>query len=171
MSPQARPTDATGLQSLVLKLESWVQEEIGAQRRMVDLLAKQEAEIMACRPEEVSACGKAIEGELSTVPGRERRRREVVEALARAWGLGSGVLTVSSVCVRLDEAGIDATRLRRMRDDLRDATAKALRLGRRISVLARYHGELFQEVVGVLVGNPAGSQGEQHRGALLDTQV
>ena len=167
----AQHTDSARVQSLVLKLEAWVQEETGAQRRMLDLLKRQEAAILAYRPEEVADCGQAVERELSSVPGRERRRREVVESLGRAWGLGSGVLTVSSVCVRLEEAGLDASRLRRMRDDLRDATAQALRLGRRISVLARYHGELFEEVVGILVGSSDAAKNDQHRGALLDTQV
>ena len=169
MNQQA--TDSARVQSLVLKLEAWVQEETGAQRRMLELLRRQEAAILAYQPEEVADCGQAVERELSTVPGRERGQRDVVEALARVWGLGAGVLTVSSVCVRLEEGGIDATRLRRMRDDLRDATAQALRLGRRISVLARYHGELFEEVVGILVGNSGAAKYDQHRGALLDTQV
>ena len=104
------------------------------------------------------------------IPADEGRDKRVVVLLGACWGVDAGALTVTSVCERVEASGLDAARLRRMRDELREATARALRLGRRISVLARYHGELFEEVVGILVGRSE-TNNDPQRGALLDTQV
>ena len=155
------------IHALVIKLTSWAQEELGAQRRMHALLAEQERAVRAIDSPAITASGARIEEEIAGALSRERRRTRLLKGLGQAWGVDPNALTLASVCER---AGDDAAGLLKLRGELRDEAARAVRLGRRITALARYHGGLLEEVMQVLVGE-AGDGTEKRAGVLVDAEA
>lgn len=134
------------------RLESMLQEEHGAQRRLVQLLSEQEQAIVAGDRDELCRTATGIEAELAAEGARRRRREALVEQLSRALGAPTGASTVSSLSERLAAAGEPVERVRRLRDELRETVLDVRRRARRITVVATEHGELLNDVLRVLVG-------------------
>ena len=129
---------------LMRRLEAYVQEEIGAQRRLLEILETQEHSIRSGDSAALAEQGREIERELRTRAERARRRSALLELFGRLWDVAPGTLTLSSICERAgDEAGL----LLRQKDDLRNVVAAVTRSSRRLSSAARLHRRLIAEVI------------------------
>jgi hypothetical protein len=135
-----------------LRLNAWLQEEIGAQRRLDALLAEEERAIRAVDTPAILAAGERVQAELRASAPRERRRQALMADLGRAWGVDPRALTLASIAARLGAGSREADLLLRQRADLRAVAAEVARRGRRIASLARYHAGLFGELLNTLLG-------------------
>jgi len=142
------------LQSSVIRLEAWLQEELAAQERMVELLERQEQAIRNSDDPGLKAAGKDLDLELTSQPRRAARRGVLLAELANAMGIAPTALTLSHVADHAEANGINPTRLRTLREEIRSAAANVLRRGRRVASLARYHQGLLSELMGVLFEDP-----------------
>ena len=143
------------LQSLMNHLESCMRDHVGAQNRMITLLEEQERCVLEERPAAVELATQALSAELRTVPERTARRDKILARFALAWGVAAGSLTLSSVADRFGagESGGDSGKLRELRDELREATAKCMRLNRRVSALVRLHRRVMLDVIDSLLSD------------------
>ena len=89
---------------------------------------------------------------------------------ANALGIAPTALTVTEIADRADTYGVDTTRLRRLREDVREEAAAVLKRGRRVASLARYHQGLLNELMGILFDQPGATltDGRPH---LLDAEA
>ncbi len=156
------------LRALAHRLQAWLQEELGAEQRLRDLLLAEERAIRAADAGALADAARRIEEEVRGGAARERRRAELVKAFGRALQVDPGVLSISSIAERLGQGTPEAEGVLRLRAELRRAAADVARLGRRIASLARYHQGLFAELMGALLGVEAGRTIEG--GALIDAR-
>ncbi|MEM7307064.1 MAG: flagellar export chaperone FlgN [Planctomycetota bacterium] len=140
------------VRALVNQLQTWLQEEVAAQRSMRALLTDQERAIRATDTVALEETGRGIERELAAASRRERRRSTLLTGLGQAWGVDPGALTLTSIGERLGIASPETERILRLRAELREETALVVKLGRRIAALARYHGALLADLMHALLG-------------------
>lgn len=153
--------------TLLGHLEAWVQEETGAQLRLLDLLERQEKAVSSKRSADMREAARKIEAELETRGARDRRRRDIFNAFARAWDVSANALTVGSIAERLGE---HSERLVRMRTELASLTEEVRRMGRRATVLVRQNQSVLQEVIEFLVDQD-GKDGADMGGRLVDAKA
>lgn len=154
MSTQTRTqtSPARGLESDLVQLEAWAQEELCAQTALEAALRSQEQAIRAGSTADLLAASEAVRAATQRNALREKRRVAGLRALARRFGVAPETLTLASIAERVEVAGLDASRLRRTRAELRDVAASALRRGRRVASLARQHRSLVDELFRTLAG-------------------
>lgn len=152
------------IQKHVLKLEAYLQEEKGAQGRLLALLEAQEKAVVEGDTSALEITGAELEQELAGEPRRERRRREILNEIGRALGVPVGILTVRSLAERL---GPDGERLMRLRDELREALVAVRRKSGRVAAIARGQRDIVRDVMCLLFGEPD----EAGRGALVNTEA
>lgn len=155
--------------AIAIRLTAWLQEEIAAQGRLDAVLAEQERAIGAVDTAAILATGEAVQTELRTASGRERRRAALMADLGRAWGVDPRALTLTSVAMRLGAGSREGELLLRQRAEVRAVAAEVARRGRRIASLARYHAGLFGELMGALLG--AEGRAAAGDGVLVDAKV
>jgi len=155
--------------SLAIRLSAWLQEEIAAQHRLDAMLADQERAIRAADTDAILASGAQVEAELRAGSARERRRKQLMAELGRTFGADAKALTVRSIAVRLGAETREGEMLLAQRAELRAVAARVTRRGRRIAGLARYHAELFGELMNTLLGVEGARPLED--GALIDAKV
>ncbi len=146
------------LESIIIRLEAWLQEELAGQERLDTLLSQQEAAIRRSDDAALAEAGKAVDAELAGQPRRAAKRSLLLAELANTLGVAPTALTLTDIADRADTYGVDTTRLRRLRETARDKTAAVLKRGRRVAALARYHQSLLSELMGILF-DPTGSAG------------
>jgi len=154
------------LDGLIPRTEAWVQEEIGAQRLLLDNLRLQQA---ALEDADLKSLDGAVRGgrELARKgPERDRRRRMLLKDFQRLWGVSAQSMTLGSICSRLGGSG---RRLVRLRSDLRDILREVARVGQRVRTLARYHQGVLHEVVETVVEQEGGST--ERGGTLLNAEA
>lgn len=149
--------------TLLRQLESYAQEELGAQIRALELLEAQERALIDGDASRIESATRALERDLQSVPARARRRDDALAQLARLWELAPKTLTLASVAER---AGDEGERLRRQRAELRDVLAKVARLTRRNTLRARVHERLNADVLQTVLAVDPGST----LGALIDAE-
>ncbi len=140
------PKTNKGLQSELVQLEAWAQEELASQAELSKALNLQEAAVRAGSTEDLLAGTKAVESATRNNVLRERRRVAGLRTLARRFGVAVETLTLQSISERVAACGLDVSRLDRMRADMRVSVADALRRGRRIASLARQHRSLMDNM-------------------------
>ena len=153
--------------TLAIQLESWVQEEIGAQARLAQALAALERAVRAGTGAPIGPAGAALEAELAGAPAREARRRALLGRLAAALGLPAQTLTLTRIAARLEGEKIDTTRLAGLRAELRVTVAGVARSARRLAAVAQYHRGFLDELCRALLdqdANPAAGQLVDARG-------
>lgn len=133
---------------LVRQLESYVQEEIGAQSRTIELLNTQQIALRDASAKGIEAGSRDLELAIRAAGQRAQRRIELVRRLALAWSVAPQTLTLSSIAER---AGPDGDRLRRLRDELRQVTARVARSSRLAGALASAHQRLLKEALDVIL--------------------
>lgn len=134
-------------------LEAYVQEEIGAQSRLLTLLQAQEAALRSHSALELAAATASLDRELESTHDRARRRQTILESLARKWSVAASSLSLTSVVERVGDEG---ERLARQRGELERATRKVQRLARRNAVAANYHQRLTAEVLQAVLAPQSG---------------
>lgn len=157
---------AQSVQSALNALEGWVQEELAARRRMLALLEAQESAVKHNHGAEIETNLHAIEAELEQQSTRESRRTKLFDALAAHWSVASGALTLSSIAERAGERG---ERLKRLRDELADATREVVRRNRRLNALLNAHQKVVEELLGALIAIHGGDA-KSREGALVNTR-
>jgi len=144
------------LTTLAIHAEVWLQEELGAQRTLLDVLGRIEAAARTGTGPELARAGEELEGALAGTGARDGRRGALLARLAAVLGLSAGGVTLSQLSARLSGEGIDTTRLERMRAELRELVASVLRASRRTAALAQYHRGFFEELCRILrLGAPS----------------
>jgi hypothetical protein len=138
------------LSSLMIRLEAWIQEELGSQARMIELLDAQEKAIVVGDGPRLIELGEEMDEELGAKPGKSRNRTALLAGFGSAWSVLPETLTLSSIADRCEQEGLSAERLRALRNELRSSTAELLKIGRRIVSLAKYHQGLLSELRGTL---------------------
>lgn len=159
------------LDALLVQTESWAQEELAAQTRYSELL---EAQVEAVRNSSSDALLESIEqmdAEMEKRVGRERRRQALMKALAGEFGVDASTLTLTSIVERARLAGLNASRLEVARGKVRDAASRALRAGRRLATLVRYHQGVFQELLALITPREAGTQANESGGAWVHVEA
>lgn len=149
------------------QLEAYVQEELGAQGRLIALLEDQERALLSHERTSIEAVSEALHAQFPASAARSRRREELVGLLAQSWGVAANTLTLSSIVTR---AGADGERLARQRAELERATRRAQKLARRTAAAARLHSRLSNEIVRACLG--VGSEaGAQAAGAMVNAEA
>lgn len=136
------------VQSLINGLESWIQEELLARRRMLALLERQESAVKTAKGDELDECVRAIEKELDGQARRDEKRARIFAELGAAWSVDPSALTLSSIGER---AGPGAERMLALRDELLASGAELARRNRRVSALLNAHHRVIGELLGALV--------------------
>jgi len=139
------------VQALVNQVESWVQQELNAQRHLLELLEAQEKAIVDSSTEGITESGEQIQAQLRMGPARERRRQDLMRSFSRMWGVAAETLTLRSIAERAESEGVPTTTLGKLREDLRGVGAQVLRKGRRIATMAKYHQGFLAQVMGLLM--------------------
>jgi hypothetical protein len=148
------------------RLEAWAQEEIQAQRSFGDVLAAYERSIVLGEIEGLADGAVAVRNHLERSTLRDERRTELLGTIAADLRVGTGTLTLGSLCVR---AGDRAQRLSAARVELIAATRRAGDLARRVLILSRAQQQVLSEVLEAAFGKGEAVMGGQ--GRLVDTQV
>ncbi len=157
---------APDVQPLLGRLEASVQEEIEAQRRLRALLADEARALRGSDLAELRAALERIGAEIDRRVARDARRKPLLAALARAFGVGRDTLTLGSIAERAGERG---TRLARLREELRAAHADADAAARRAATLVRINRAALRDVVALLAGHAPDDP--VPAGGLLDARV
>jgi hypothetical protein len=154
------------IDGLLPRTVSWVQEELAAQRRLLENLKLQQAALEAADLDSLDVAVAAARELRSGAGARDSRRRMLLKDFQRLWGVSAKSMTLSSICARLGGSG---RRLKILRDELQDLLRDVARSGQRVRTLARYHQGVIREVVDEVVTNEGGST--ERRGTLLNAEA
>lgn len=154
-------------QSLLNSLEAWVQEEIGARRRMLGLIERQEEAVRKGRGADLERATRDVEAELATQADRALRRTKLFAAFGALWGVVPEALTLSSICERW---GAGAQRLEQLHKDLREATARVVKKNRRLASLMTLHQRVVEDLIGTLM-NMRDATALARSGTLVDAEA
>lgn len=148
------------VQSLINALEAWLQEELFARRRFLELLEAQETAVKRAEARGLSESVDAIEKEIEAQLLRDEKRVRLFAELGRHWGVAGDALTLTSIAERAGDAG---RRLATLRDELAAASERIVRKNRRVSRLLEAHQKVIEDLLRALVaiqgGVPGGSTG------------
>ena len=153
--------------TLLRQLESYVQEEIGAQGRLLASLEAQDRALRAHDAARIAEATRALDGEIEASSKRAQRRQELVSSLAKLWSVAPSSLTLGSIAERVGDEG---ARLGRQRNELQSASAQVAKLGRRNGLVARFHQRLTAEVLQAVLVQADGAPLHEG-GALVDAEV
>ncbi len=147
------------LTTLAIHVETWLQEELGAQHAILATLSRIEAAARAGSSTELASSGRELEGLLAQAGARDGRRAALLAKLAGALDLSPRGVTLSRLFARLSEARVETTRLEGMRSELRAVVRSVLEAGRRMAVLAQYHRGLLEEICQLFQAGSIGPEG------------
>ena len=158
-------------EALAIQAEAWAQEELHAQRELLALLERQERAIRAGSTEEIVATTAELDRGLARTPARDARRRALLARMEASSVAPrddrAKPATLGALCAILEAHGVDVSRLRQRREELRGAVAEVVRAGRRLAAIARYHGGLLEELCAALVRRETPSE----EGVLVDAEA
>jgi len=153
------------IDALVPRIEAVVQEELAAQRRILENLLEQEKALLSA---DVAGLEKALAETRNVIREagpRESRRRMLLKDFEHLWGVSAKSLTLSSIAARLGGSG---RRLKRMRAELADELREVARTAARVRTYARYQQGVIRETVERVV-EQEGGVGSQS-GTLVNTE-
>jgi len=154
------------LATLAIHTESWLQEELGAQRALLLALEKIDAAARAGSGAGIESGTRDLAELVALAGPREARRHALLARLAGELGLPLAQLTLTKVAQRLDAAALETTRLAGLRTELREVAARVLKAGRALAAVARYHRGLLTEICELFLSQAP--EGERH---LLDARA
>ena len=153
--------------TLLRQLEAHVQEEIGAQSRVLAALEAQGEALRSHESARIVAATAALDSEIAAQAKRSERRVELLSALAAVWSLPAGTLTLGSIVQRVGDEG---RRLARQREELTATVGSVARQSRRNRLVARLHQRVTSDILqAVLVENGSESVLAEG-GALVDAE-
>lgn len=138
----------TNPQSLLHSLEAYVQDEIGARQRMIEIVARQEDAVLRGKAHDLELATRELEAELALQTDRAGRRTKIFAVFGTHWQVAPAALTLSSIAERI---GAGSDRLLALRHDLRDATAALARRNRRLAALTTLYRRVLSDVIETLV--------------------
>jgi hypothetical protein len=130
--------------TLLRQLEAHVQEEIGAQGRVLAALEAQGEALRSHDSARIVEATAALDREILAQARRAERRTELLTALANVWGVAPATLTLGSIVQRVGDEG---RRLARQRDDLQHAAGSVARQSQRNGLVARLHQRVTSQVL------------------------
>ncbi len=149
------------------RLEANLRAELTSQSELLDLLRRQEAAVVARTPDDLVAVTSRIESVLSAAAARRLRREPNLRKVAELMQVAPSSLTLRSIAERLGEEG---TRLRALREELREATSRVVRQNRRVAAVVGLPRRLNQEVLALVLAEEDSNPFER-TGALVDAEV
>lgn len=154
------------LDGLIPRLEAWVQEELGAQRKLLENLKLQEQAIQVTDLDSLDLYIQEGRKLRATSGPRDRRRHMLLKDFERVWSVSAKALTLGSIAARL---GSNGRRLDTLRRDLKTTLKEIGAIARRVRTSARYHQSVIHEVVETVLETNADviKQG----GALVNTEA
>ncbi len=155
--------------ALLNHLEANAREELAAQERFLALLDEQEQAIIAGSSAAVADVTKRLEKESPSAARRSTTRARLVKAIAEAWQVPIGAMTLGSIAER---AGRHGERLSVLRDELRNKANEVGRKNRRVASVARLHHQVIREVINTIFRDDEGGylDGEA-AGTLIDAEA
>lgn len=154
-------------QALLNGLEAYVQDEIGARRRMLAIVDAQERAILAGKSADLELATRDVEAEITKDAERSARRARLFAAAGATWRVAPGALSLSSIAERF---GPSAERLCVLRSELRNTTAELARRNRRLSVLVSAHRRLLTDLIQTLLASDDAAP-LTVSGTLIDAEV
>ena len=151
---------------LAIQAEAWLQEELEAQRTLLQALTQTEAVARGTSGAELERCARELAALVALGAPREARRRALLGRLASELGLAGQDLNLTRICAALGQRGIDAQRIQNARGELRTATAATVKLSRRLCALAQYHRGLLEELCQLFLADAPAEAG----GHLIDAR-
>jgi hypothetical protein len=142
------------LTTLAIHTEAWLQEEIGAQRAVLEVLGRTEAAARGGKSAALERSVRELEAVLAPAAGRDARRRVLANRLGAVLGVNGSEVTLSRLAARLEAERLETSRLAALRGELREVVADVLRSSRRLTAMARYHGGLAEDLGRLLAGSP-----------------
>lgn len=142
----------TNPQSLLHGLEAYVQDEIGARQRMLDIVGRQEAAVLHGQAGDLEQATRELQLELAAQVHRSSRRQKILAGFGALWHVDPAVLSLSSIAQRV---GPGAERLLALRHELRDATAAVAKRNRRLAALTTLYRRVLGDVIETLVSGDA----------------
>ncbi|HED65201.1 MAG TPA: hypothetical protein ENJ09_06550 [Planctomycetes bacterium] len=157
------------MQGLLIHLQSWVQAELAAQRDLCVCLGALTDAVMGADNECLQTAAKELELRLEAGTGREIRRQDLMARFAKVCGVPADSLSVTSLIERGRSEGIAVEALSALRDELREVALDVRSRARRLMVLARHHGGVLEELLGIL-GCGGDGAGSKDSGVLVDAR-
>jgi hypothetical protein len=154
------------LDGLIPRLEAWVQEELGAQRKLLENLRQQEAALKVLDHDSLDA--RIAEGRnlRLSAGARERRCHMLLKDYERVWGISAKALTLGSIATRVGSSG---RRLTLLRKELKETLLEISRVAQRVRTFARFHQGVIHEVVEEVFGSTDAAL--QEGGTLVNTEA
>jgi len=153
--------------TLLRQLEAHVQEEIGAQSRVLAALEALREALRSHESARIVTATAALDSEIAAQARRTERRNELLASLATAWGLPAGTLTLGSIVQRVGDEG---RRLARQRDELAETVGNVARQSRRNGLVARLHQRVTSEVLQAVLVESGSEAVLAEGGALVDAE-
>jgi hypothetical protein len=153
--------------TLLRQLEAHVQEEIGAQSRVFAALEAQGEALRSHESARIVAATSTLDAEIMAQARRTERRNELLSALAAAWSLPTGTLTLGSIVQRVGDEG---RRLARQREELAATVGNVARQSRRNGLVARLHQRVTSEVLQAVLVESGDNAVLAEGGALVDAE-
>ncbi len=153
--------------TLLRQLEAHVQEEIGAQSRVLAALEAQGEALRSHESARIVAATSTLDAEIMAQARRTERRNELLSALAVAWGLPAATLTLGSIVQRVGDEG---RRLARQREELAATVGNVTRQSRRNGLVARLHQRVTSEVLQAVLVESGNSAVLAEGGVLVDAE-
>ena len=154
----------------LIHLQAWAQEEISAQRGLSDVLKGMEAAVLSGQPEQLIQSGEALEAALLVNRNREQKRASLMRGFAQHFGLPVGTLSLTSIIVRLSEAGHDTEQLSQLRDRLRGCVQEVANRSRALSILASHHQGVLADLMNI-IGASSNEEETRKHGVLVDAEA
>ena len=154
----------------LIHLQAWAQEEISAQSALLQVLRGMEASVLSGKPDELAASGEALEAALLGNRNREKKRVALMKSLAQYFSVPLGIVSLTSLIVRLGAEGHDTGMLSNLRDRLRECVQEVSNRSRTLTIMASHHQGVLADLM-TIIG--ASSQEEETRkhGVLVDAEA
>ncbi len=154
----------------LIHLQAWAQEEISAQKGLSEVLKGMEAAVLSGQPDQLVQSGEALEAALLVNRNREQKRAALMQGFARHFGLPVGTLSLTSIIVRLSEAGHDTEQLSQLRDRLRACVQEVASRSRALSILANHHQGVLADLMNIIGASSKEEETRKH-GVLVDAEA
>lgn len=154
------------LAETVRRTENYLRAETKAQEVLLGLLEAQERAVRSGRTSEILSANARYEETLRKGSTRDAERSRLLAEFGAFYGVAPKALSLASIIERL---GPHAGQLPAERVRLRAATSRVLQASRRLSSIARYHGSIVEEVLGLL--QPEDANPSDGRGSLVHVEA
>ncbi len=158
------------LESNLIHLQAWAQGERANQGTLGKVLEQLEGAVRHGRSADLIEAGVALEVALEGNAERARQRKVLMTRFAEGWGVAAETLSLSSILERAETDGADVSRLRVLRDELREEVRAVAKRAKLLSVMAGHHRGVLQDIL-VVLGASSLSPEARDAGVLVDARA